>query len=180
MSVSFARPDVSDLLFYVYSRALHPELFSVKAEKRIETPEYEAVVQICDAGHVLKFRQTDQPLIEIMTAENQLFPQHKRLLDRRIHGCRNAACHLPDGVEYQVSFQLEKLEPEVFHCAHEELVMDCRSAELAHAFPSGHRFSPNPLSLLRVEADRRSLLVHAFHTFPESWAVVKTQSLIEF
>jgi len=180
MSVSFARPDVSDLVFYVYSRSLHPELFAVQAERRITGPDYEAVVQICNAGHVLNFRQGDQPLIEIMTAEYQLFPKHKRLLDRRIHGCRNDACRLPEGVEYQVSFQLEVLEPEIFHRTHEEFVMDCRSAELAHAFPSGHRFAPSPLSLLRVDADRRSLLVHAFHTFPESWAVVKTQSLIEF
>jgi hypothetical protein len=180
MSVSFARPDVADLLFYVYSRALHPELFAVQAQRRITGANYEATVQICEAGHVLNFRQDDQTLIEIMTAEHQLFPQHKRLLNRRIQGCRNAACQLGKGVEYQVSFQLERLEPEVFLRAHEELLMDCRTAQLAHAFPSGHRFSPNPLSLLRVDADRRSLLVHAFHTFPDSCSVVKTQSLLEF
>ncbi len=180
MSVSFARPDVSNLMFYVYARALHPELFSVKAERRIETADYEAVVQICNAGHVLRFRRQEHTLVEIMTAEHQLFPQHKRLLDRRILGCRHAACHPGGGVEYQVSFQLERLEPEVFHHAHEELALDCRSAELAYAFPSGHRFSPTPLSLLRVDADRKSLLVHTFHTFPECWAVVKTQTLIEF
>ncbi len=180
MSVSVARPDVSDLLFYVYSRNLHPELFAVQAERKIAGPNYEATVQVCEAGHVLKFCQGDQTLIEIMTAEHQLFPQHKRLLDRRILGCRNAACQLGSGVEYQVSFQLERLEPAVFHQAHEELVMDCRTAQLAHAFPAGHRFSPNPLSLLRVDADRRSVLVHAFHTFPDSFAVVKTQSLLEF
>ncbi len=180
MSVSFARPDVSELLFYVYSRALHPELFSVRTERRIQTSEYEATVQICEAGHVLHFRQHQHTLYEIITAEQKLFPQHKRLLDRKIHGCRHAACQLGNGVEYQVSFQLERLEPEVFDHAHEELLMDCRTAELAHAFPAGSRFSASPLSLLRVDADRRSLLVHAFHTFPESLAVVKTQSLIEF
>ena len=180
MSVSFARPDVSELLFYVYSRTLHPELFSVQAERRIVGPDYEAVVQICEAGHVLNFRHGNHNLIEIITAEHHLFPQHKRMLDRRIQGCRHASCHLGEDVEYQVSFQLERLEPEIFHRAHEELVMDCRTASLAHAFPSGHRFAPNPLSLLRVDSDRRSLLLHAFHTFPESSAVVKTQSLIEF
>lgn len=180
MSVSFARPDVSNLLFYVYSRALHPELFSVEAQRKITGPTYEVIVQICEAGHVLTFRQKDQTITEIITAEQQLFPQHKRLLDRRIQGCRNAACQPGRGLEYQASFQLERLEPEVFHRCHEELLMDCRGAELAHAFPLGHRFSPNPLSLLRVEADRKSLLVHAFHTFPDSNAVVKTQSLLEF
>ena len=180
MSVSFARPDVSNLLFYVYSRALHPELFSVQAERRIPGPNYEVLVQICEAGHVLTFRQGEQTLVEIMTAENQLFPQHKRLLDRRIQGCRHAECQPVRGLGYQVSFQLERLEPEIFQHAHEELTMDCRTAALAHAFPAAHRFSPTPLSLLRIDADRHSLLVHAYHTFPDSWSVVKTQSLLEF
>lgn len=180
MSVSFVRPDVSNLLFYVYSRSLHPELFVVQAERRITGSDYEASVQICEAGHVLHFRHGEHNLIEIMTAEQRLFPTHKRMLDRRIQGCRNASCQLAEDVEYQVSLQLERLEPEIFHRAHEELLMDCRTATLSHAFPSGHRFAPHPLSLLRVDSDRRSLLVHAFHTFPESCAIVKTQSLIEF
>ena len=180
MSVRIARPDISQLMFYVYSRALHPELFSVQAERRIDAGDYQAVVQICDTGHVVTFRQTDQPLLEIMTADQQPLPQHRRLVDRRIQGCRNAACRLGGGVEYQVSYQLEQLDPAVFQRVHEELAEDCRSADLSHVFPAVHRFSSNPLSLLRLAIDRRSLLVHAFHTFPESYAVVKTQSLIEF
>lgn len=180
MSVSIARPDVSDLFFSVYERTLHPELFVVQAERKILLPEYEATIQICEAGHVLSFRQQDdQPLIEVMTTESQFLPEHKRLLNQKIQGCRNASCRYREGVEYQVSFQLERLEPEIFQRAHEELVLDCRSADLAHTFVTGHRFAPKPLSLLRVDADRSSLLVHTFHTFPESWAVVKTQSLIE-
>ena len=62
---------------------------------------------------------------------------------------------------------------------HEELIVDCGRADLSHRFPSANRLAPGPISLIRTEADARSLLVHAFHTFPDCCAVVKTQSLFE-
>ncbi len=109
----------------------------MQAERKITGPTYEVVVQICEAGHVLTFRQGEQTVVEIITAERQLFPQHKRLLDRKIQGCRNAACQPGGGVEYQASFQLERLEPVVFHRCHEELLLDCRARSWPMRFPWG-------------------------------------------
>ena len=43
-----------------------------------------------------------------------------------------------------------------------------------------HRLAVAPLSHIAVEARARSLLIHAFHTFPDDCAIVKTQSLFEF
>ena len=41
------------------------------------------------------------------------------------------------------------------------------------------RLAPAAVSYLQLDLFPRSLLVHAFHTFPENCAVVKTQTLIE-
>jgi hypothetical protein len=68
----------------------------------------------------------------------------------------------------------------VFLNLHEELSIDCGRADLAYRFPPANRLAPEALSLIRTEVCPRSLLIHAFHTFPESAAVVKTQSLFEF
>ena len=57
---------------------------------------------------------------------------------------------------------------------------DSERVEVAFEFPSATRFSPPPLSLLRVDAQPDSLLVHAYHTFPDGCAVVKSQSLFEW
>ena len=39
--------------------------------------------------------------------------------------------------------------------------------------------APAPISHVRYEARARGLIVHAFHTFPEERAIVRSQSLIE-
>jgi Protein of unknown function DUF2617 len=83
------------------------------------------------------------------------------------------------GLRYCVSFQLERLEPGVFLNFHEELLSDCKRSTIAHRFPTENRLSPEPLSLLRTDVGADSLLVHAFHTFPDSCTVLKTQSLFE-
>ena len=38
---------------------------------------------------------------------------------------------------------------------------------------------PAPISHIRFEARARGLIIHAFHTFPEERAIVRTQSLFE-
>jgi hypothetical protein len=37
----------------------------------------------------------------------------------------------------------------------------------------------SPLSYLDVQARTGSLLIHSYHTFPDEYAVVKSQTLIE-
>lgn len=179
MSVSFARPDVSNLVFHVYGRSVHPELFRVHAELEYTLNRFSAVLRICDAGHMIAFTSQGQTLTEIATDGDQPLPQRKRLVDRKLRGCRDDGYRFDSGLKYQVSYQLERVEPDVFLCLHEELWHDCAKADLSHRFPATNRLSPGPISLLRTEAGPRSLLVHAFHTFPESCAIVKTQSLFE-
>jgi hypothetical protein len=178
MKLDFARPDVADLVLHVYGRSVHPELFDVYAALEVGHDAYDAVLRICDGGHTVSFRTARQAVTEVAAGRGNPLPQQKRLLEQRLRGCRDEALRFP-GLTYQVSFQLERLEPEVFLNLHEELLADCARADVAHRFPPQTRLAPGPLSLIRTDASARSLLVHAFHTFPESCAVVRTQSLFE-
>lgn len=179
MSVSSVRSSVSNLVFHLYDRSVHPELFDAFAGTAVGRKAFQADVVICDAGHVVSFRHGDRTVTEVTTARQQPLPQRKRLLDKRLKGNREESLQLEGGLQYHVSYNLEQLEPEVFLHINEELVMDCGHADVAHRFPPGSRLSPGPLSLVRIDAGTRSLLIHAFHTFPENCAVVKTQSLYE-
>lgn len=179
MSVSFARPSTSDLVFHLYGRSVHPELFDVYAEREIERKAWRASLRICDAGHTVGFRCRDTTVAEVATTRRHPLPQRKRLLEKRLRGHSDEARSFECGVNYQVSYQLERLDPEVYVNIHEELMADCSRACVARVFPSENRFSPEPVSLICTEVTARSLLVHAFHTFPEECAVVKTQSLFE-
>lgn len=179
MSVGFARPDVSDLVFRLFGRSVHPELLATFAASEFQRTAFSGNIRICEAGHVIEFRSGGQTITEITSVRSQPLPKRKRFVEKRLRGNRDEAVEFDCGVHYQVSYQLEQLDPEVFLNFHEELLIDCNRADVAHRFPSGNRLSPEPLSLIRTDVGAKSLLVHAFHTFPENCAVVKTQSLFE-
>lgn len=179
MNVDLARSDVSELVFHLYDRSVHPELFDTFAAGEIWHDAWSAVVRICRTGHTVSFKSRGHWVTEVTAARGNPLPQNRRLVDKPLRGCRDTSHRFQSGLVYQASFQLEQLDPEVFLNLHEELLVDCRTADLAHRFPTVNRLAPGPLSLIRVEPAAGSLLVHAFHTFPECSAVVKTQSLFE-
>lgn len=179
MFVSSVRPDASELVFRLYDRSIHPELLSVYAEQSVTTEFGLMTIRICDSGHVVSVRAGSHELTEVATGRDQPLPQKKCCLSRRLNGQRDTSHQFPSGLTYQASFQLEVLEPDVFLNLHEELSLDCRKASLAWQFPSQSRLAPRPISIVQSDAARDSLLIHAFHTFPENCAVVKTQSLFE-
>ena len=179
MKVTFARPDIADLVFFLYGRSVHPELFKVYAEAVITHSRYTAHLRICDAGHVVEFRYGDRTITEVTAARQQALPEKRRVLERRIRGSRDDAHFFQGGPEYQVSYQLEQLDPVVYMNFHEELLVDCCRADVAYRFPTETRLAPTPLSLIRTDASSTSLLIHSYHTFPDRHAVMKTQSLFE-
>lgn len=179
MNVGLARPAVSELVFHLYNRTVHPELFSIAVRKDLACDGYAARVSICDAGHTVTFQWMGETVTEICTTSRLALPQNRRCLSRRLRGQRDASFKFAHGLRYHSSVQLEKLDTEVFMNLHEEISLDCDKAKISHRFSSASRLAPSPLSLIQTDLTRNSLLVHAFHTFPEERAIVKTQSLFE-
>ena len=50
---------------------------------------------------------------------------------------------------------------------------------MTHTFNSSGRMALGAISYIHVETRNRSMLVQAFHTFPDDYAIVKVQSLFE-
>jgi len=179
MRVDAARPDIDSLVFRLFSRSVHPELFDVLAQTTIRQDYYTAAVLICDAGHVIAFHHNRQTLCEVTTSVDRPLPHNRQVIGRRLHGNRDDSVEHDGGILYHVSFQVEQLDPEVFLNCHEELLLDSTRARMSHHFSPTSRLSPAPLSFIQTEERPHSLLVHTFHTFPDNRGVVKTQSLFE-
>jgi len=179
MPVQFARPDIADLVLCAFERRLHPELFACRTTAVLERPGLKLTLKLCSAGHWLELAYRDRFLTEAMSERQIPLPSVKRVCEHRIKGGRTQTFPLASGAKYSSSCQLERLEPALFLQAHEELLFDCQRADLSLALPGDNRWSPGPVSLIRAELSRDGVLVHAFHTFPEFCAVVKTQALIE-
>ena len=173
------RPKVAELVFQLYGRPLHPELFEVYRTRSVKRGDYQAKIDITGAGHVVTWRYAGLTLTEVATSAHHPLPERRRLLSYRLKGERNDGVECRGGVSYQVNFQLEPVEPEVFWTFQEELSRDSQRQGMLHRFDSSGRMALGAISYINIETRNRSLLVQAFHTFPDDYAIVKTQSLIQ-
>ena len=179
MGVYSLRPRVCDLVFQLYGRPLHPELFDILAVRKIRREDYELSVWITRTGHVISWENPDVFLTETAASYDQTLPDRRRLLHYRLRYEQTGRLLCAHGISYQMSFQVEVLPPEVFLTVHDEIRADGEKRGLLHHFPAAHRFEVPPLGFVTADARPGCLLLSTFHTFPGEYTVVKTQSLIE-
>ena len=173
------RPKVAELTFQLFGRSLHPELFTVYASRSLERGGYQAKIDITSAGHVVTWRYKGITLTEVAASAQHPLPQKRRLMSYKLRGEREDQVECRGGVKYQVSFQLEPVPPEVFWTFQQELVHDGGRNGILHRFESSGRMALGALSYIHVETRSRSLSIQAFHTFPDDYAIVKSQSLFQ-
>ena len=179
MATSSLRPRVGDLVFHLYDRPLHPELFDILAQRKIQREDYELTVRITRTGHLVSWDNRDVHLTEVTAAADLPLPSYRARLKHRVRGEHCATLPCGPRLHYQNSFQVEALSPEIFLHVHDEIVADGEKRGLLHHFPAAHRFEVPPLGFVTADARPGCLLLSTFHTFPDEHTVVKTQSLIE-
>ena len=179
MAVGLFRPDVSELSLRTYSRTLHPELFEHHCGLVLTKAGMKLDLRLHASGHVLNVTIGEDTITEVMADRHTALPDRRKIVDYRLRGCRTESANLDSGLRYDMSCQVEHLHLDIFLRLDEELELDRPRADLSSRFGALNRLLPGPLSLIRTEVARDSLLVYAFHTFPEHCAVVKTQSLFE-
>ncbi len=179
MGSSLGRSRVADLAFRVFGQAVHPDWFTAQAHRRVAVDAWQADIRIIDGGHAVTWRAGDVRLTEVLTSSAAPAPESRRLLDSPIRHERTATIEPGSGVEYQTSFEVERLDPEVFAHLCAEMTLDAARDRLFHQSSHGDRMAPPAISHLAFESRSRGLLVHAFHSFPADLAIVRTQSLFE-
>ena len=179
MAAPLVRPPAAGLAYRLYDRPLHPELVAPLAVRRAERDGAHLSIALTPAGHVLSWRRGDLFLTELTATVLDDLPAAGRRLGWDVEaGERRGRLVLP-GVTYRVGVSLEYLPPEVFAHVHEELTADAaKRGFVAHLKPH-HRLGLAPLGFVTAEPVPHGLSVQAFHTFPDEWAVLKVQTLIE-
>lgn len=172
-----ARPKIAELVFQVYGRSLHPELFEVYQSRLIERGAYKANVQITSAGHLVCWQYQGLTLTEVAAAANQPLPERRRLMSHRVAGPRKERIGCRGGVVYEAEFSLDRVDAEMFHTFQQELTLEGTREGMLQRFESSGRIGMGAMSYINVQSRDRSLLVQALHTFPDDFAIVKSQSL---
>ncbi len=178
MSVSLVRPRVAEIVFRLYDRPLHPELFEAVATRTVDGDGAKLTVRLTRTGHTLSWSESGAHLEEVIALASGELPDAGLRLTHRFDRGQRGHTEFP-GVRYHVATQLEVLEPEQFVHVHAELLADGTRKGLVFHCRENNRVGLSPLGVVIVESLPRCLSVNAFHTFPDEFAVVKTQSLIE-
>ncbi len=171
------RPKISELVFQLYGRALHPELFEVYNTQQVSRGNYTAEISITSTGHIVTWRHDGLTLTEVATAAHHPLPQHRRLLARKLKGSHHDYVECRGGAHYEAQFSLELETLETFWTFQTELTLDGARKGMLHKFDSSGRMALGAMSYIHSESRDRSLLIQAFHTFPDDYAIVKSQSL---
>jgi len=179
MSTSSLRPRVGELVFHLYDRPLHPELFDTLARRTVRRDDFELTVRITRTGHAITWESKAAHLTEVTAPADLPLPAHRAKLQYKVRGEHCATLPCRGGLHYQMSFQVETLPVEIFLHVHDEILRDGAKRGLLHNFQPNHRLALAPLGFVTVEAWAGCLLLSSFHTFPDEHTVVKTQSLIE-
>jgi hypothetical protein len=179
MSVDYVRPRVNELVFQLYGRPLHPELFEILASRKVVREDYQLTIWITRTGHVITWEDAHVRLTEVAASSDQILPERRRLLSHRLRGEHSTNLPCAHGITYQTSFQVETMAPEIFLHVHDEILADGTKRGLLCNFQPNHRLALAPLGFVTAEARPGCLFLTTFHTFPEENAVVKSQSLIE-
>lgn len=170
------RPKIAELVFQLYGRSLHPELFEIYESRTIKREKYEATVQITSAGHLVSWRHKGITLTEIATAAHHPLPKKRRLISHRLKGDRADQLECRGGIKYEVAFSLEPANSERFYAYQKELTLQATRQGLLHQFDSSGRWGTGAISYINVESRDRIFRVQAFHTFPDDCAVLRIQS----
>lgn len=179
MNASVERPSAKEIIFCLYARPLHPELFDVLACRRVCRDGWTLSASITAAGHVLTWGNGKVYLAETLVDAGHLLPKAGKLIRHRLEGERRGSIQPIAGVSYQMSSQIEVLPREIFLQVHEELLADGLKRGLLHQHCPHNRLALSPLGFITVESWKSTLSINTFHTFPDDFAMVKTQSLIE-
>lgn len=176
ITVLSTRPKIAELVFQLYGRSLHPELFEVYQSRTIKRGDYEANIQITSAGHLVTWRYAGITLTEIATAAHHPLPQKRRLMSHRLKGDRADQLECRGGIKYEVAFSLEPANSERFSAYQKELTLQATRKGLLHQFDASGRWETGAISFINVDSRDKLFRVQAFHTFPDDCAVLKMQS----
>lgn len=179
MDVHELRPRVAELVFHLYNRPLHPELFDVVATRTVQRHGYMLTVRITRTGHVISWDSVRGHLTEVTATSDTPLPSYRALASHKMRGEHNDTLAWAPELNYQSSFQVEMLPDEIFAHVHDEILRDGLKRGMLHNFQPNNRLALAPLGYITTEAWAGNLVVSSFHTFPEERTVVKTQSLIE-
>lgn len=173
------RPKITELTFHLFGRSIHPELFGVCASRLIERENYRLQINVTSAGHWLSFAHDELLISEVCASSHHPLPQQNRLFSQELRSNHEQHRLVEDRIQYQSRFQIEGVNPRLFVTIAQQLKDQGQCEGLVHQFDSSGRMAIGAISYINIQAFSKKVLVRSLHTFPDTCAVVKSESTFE-
>ena len=82
-----------------------------------------------------------------------------------------------DGIQFEYQFHLERLTPEAFGHLQRAFADSPVVDGMMHQFQTSGRVNLAAFSYMYIDTRQRTFRIQAVHSFPDDYAVLKTQSL---
>jgi hypothetical protein len=170
---------IDDLHFYLYQRALHPELFHIHQVQHVDQRRYHAEIWIVGLAHVVTIQYGKNFVTELIADESDVLPKAALATSFRFRGERDHCQNFPEGLRYMLSSQVEKMSANLFPSSHRDLLRYAQKRGMFVKFNEWEQDGLAPFTFIDYEAREREFHVHAYHAFPEDLTLLKTQSIFE-
>ena len=170
---------VDDLHFFLYHRALHPELFHVHQARHLRQKRYNAEIWVTGLSHVVMVQAKNQVITELTASESDILPKMGLVTRFRFRGEKDHLQGFDQGLQYIMSSQVERMTPNLFAASHRDLLRYAQKRGIVCTFPDWICGDLAPFTFIDYECRDSELHVHAFHAFPEETSLLKTQSIFE-
>ena len=180
MEISETVQRVADLKFVLYRRPLHPELFHIRQSRHLDRAAYQADIWVMGLSHVVTVQSNGRCVTEVTTDDVEVLPHNGLVTTFQFRGERDHLENFDDGMRYILSTQVERMNQNLFHASHRDLLAYANSRGILVRFDEwAEGENLVPFSFLDFEARDRELHLQSFHAFPLDFTIVKTQSIIE-
>jgi len=176
LSVLSVRPKITDLNFHLFARSIHPELFSACVSREYARENYNLKINITTAGHLIAFEHDGHVLTEVSTSANHPLPTKRVLLSNRIDAAQSDEAVFRNLIEYNCQYQLDGVNPQTFVTIQKQLDAQTQCEGLVHRFQANGRLAFGAISYINVQSFRSRVKIRSFHTFPDTYAVMKSES----
>ena len=176
------RPCISDLTLLHYARPIHPEFFRIVASRMVERSGYTLTVHVTGTGHVadLRTNEIDGKLwfaTEVVTSAHFEMPDSP-VSAFRFRGRQEQSIRISECLHVETTFDCETLGRKAFMAVQSELAKANELDGLYYHFGPNGRIPLGGLSYLALETWHQRVRIQACHTFPESYRVLTTDTMI--
>jgi hypothetical protein len=112
---------------------------------------------------------------EVNASAFQLLPLQGNLISHPIQRTRNNLTKI-GAIRYLSTIEMEPVSPQLFVAIEQQLDARVECEGLLHRFDSNGRSPIRAISYMHVQSFQNHVLVRAIHTFPDTFAVVKSES----